>query len=222
MSVVLICSELPLDDHLAGTIVGGEDVQRESVSSAEAASKRLAQGDVSLVVIQRDLAGAVPLVRSMRRQSSTRRLSVVIVAPEEFDHDEVELLEAGANAILRIPATPEWDERLTRLMTIPVRMQIRCPVNLEILAQASATVETISASVVNLSVSGMLIESNQPLRIGEDLDFHFAIPGEEAAVRGCGRVVRLAGRNRYGVEFYGLEGDGIERLQAHLEGLTPV
>jgi hypothetical protein len=221
MPVVLICSRFPLDDHLAGTVVWGDHVERESVSSADEASRRLARGNVNLVLIQRDLIGAVPLVRSLRRQSSTRRLSVVIVAPEEFDSGEVELLEAGANAILRFPTTPEWDERLTRLLEVPVRMQVRFPVNLEILAQAGVAVETVSASAVNLSVSGMLLESSRALRIGEDLDFHFAIPGEEAAVRGCGRVVRLAGRNRYGVEFYGLEGDGVERLQAHLADLTP-
>lgn len=222
MPTVLICSRFPLYDRLEGTVVWGDHVERVFVSSADEARDRLAQGNLSLVLIQRDLIGAVPLVRSLRRQSSTRRLSVVIVAPEEFDPGEVELLEAGANAVLRFPTTPEWNERLTRLLEVPLRMQVRFPVNLEILAQAGAAVETVSASVVNLSVSGMLLESSQSLRIGEDLDFHFVTPGDEAPVRGCGRVVRFAGRNRYGIEFYGLEGDGLERLEAHLAELIPV
>ncbi len=216
MPTVLICSSFPIDDHLEGTVVWGDHVERESVSSADEASKRLARGDVNLVLIQRDLSGAVRLVSSLRRRGSTRRMSVAIVAPEEFDPGEVELLEAGANAILRSPTSPEWDERLTRLLEVPVRMQVRFPVNLEILVQAGAAVETFSASARNLSVSGMLLGSSQALRIGEDLDFHFVTPGDEAPVRGSGRVVRLAEHNSYGIEFYGLEGDGVERLQAQL------
>jgi hypothetical protein len=216
MPTVLICSGFPLDDHLEGTVIWRHHVERESVSSADEARRRLAQGNVNLVLIQRDLKGAVPLVRSLRGQSSTRRLSVVIVAPEEFDPGEIELLEAGANAILRFPTSPEWDERLTRLLEVPVRMQVRFPVNLEILARAGGAVETVSASAINLSVRGMLLGSGHVLRVGEDLDFHFVTPGDEAPVSGCGRVVRQAGRDRYGIEFYGLEGDGVERLQAHL------
>jgi CheY-like chemotaxis protein len=217
MPAVLICTHEPLDQQLGGTALWREDVERHAASSAEAAKKLLQSAKVHLLVVHRDLPGAAELLHVLRRQSDTRHLSMMVVAPEDFDPAEVELLEAGANAILRLPASAEWDERLTRLMEVPVRKDVRFPMSFEILTHPGGSVETVSALTVNLSVSGMLIASSFELRIGADLDFDFRLPDDDVTIRGCGRVVRMAARNRYGVEFYGLEGDGQERVQAFIE-----
>jgi len=221
MPTVLICSQRPLDEHLEQTVLWQDGVERLAVSSAEEARERLGQALVSLLVVQRDVPDALQLVRSVRRESHTRRLSLAVLAPEEFDPGELELLEAGANAILRFPADPEWDERLTRLLEVPVRKAVRLSVRFEVLAHIGANVETISATALNLSERGMLVESKHAPRLREDVDFQFQIPGEPTLVAGCGRVVRLAPRNGYGIEFYGLEGDAPGQIRSYLDGLAP-
>jgi hypothetical protein len=141
-------------------------------------------------------------------------MSIVVIARGELDPIEVELLEAGANAILRLPVTPDWDERLERLMEVPVRRETRLPVTFEVEARSGSGVETATATALNVSTSGMLIDSAFPLHMGDDVDFRFELPGLEGVVSGCGRVVRQAGRTQFGVEFYGLEGEGRELIAA--------
>jgi len=220
MPAVLICSEFPLDEHLDQTLLWRGDVTRHSANSSAEARRLVETTAFSLLLVQRDLPQAAELVHNLRRQSSTRGLSMAILAPEEFDPGEVMLLVAGANAILRFPAGPEWDERLRRLMDVPVRREVRLPVRFEIVAFPGAGVETFGAIALNLSVRGMLIEASRELRVGEDLDLHFQLPEEEHAVSGCARVVRMAGRQRFGLEFYGLESDGTERIRAYLDRLS--
>jgi CheY-like chemotaxis protein len=221
MPAILICSPQPLDKHLEETVLWQDDIERYVVSSAEEARERLGQARVNLLAVHRDVPDALQLVRSVRQESDTRRLSLAILAPAEFDPGELELLEAGANAILRFPATPEWNERLTRLMDVPVRKAVRFPVHLGVLAYAGATAGAISATALNLSERGMLLESKHAPRLREDLDFQFQIPGEPTLVKGCGRVVRFAPRNAYGIEFDGLEGDAPGQIRSYLDGLAP-
>jgi hypothetical protein len=219
MVKVVICSEERLDEILEDTALWRDDVQRVKTQGGSMVSSLVREHAADLLVVHRDVAGAVELVRTLRRAPETRRLSMVVVAPEDFNPLDVELLEVGANAILRLPPSPEWDERLTRLMSVPVRRAVRFPVQFEVLAQ-SGGVETLAAHALNLSVSGMLIESPRPLRVGEDLDFQFRLPDHDEVIRGCARVMRVAGPRRYGIEFYGLEGGGTSLVQLFVETLS--
>jgi hypothetical protein len=220
MVKVVICSEERLDETLEETALWREDVERVKTQSASDVSSLVREHGADLLVVHRDVAGAVELVRALRRAPETRKLSMVIVAPEDFNPLDVELLEVGANAILRLPPNLEWDERLTRLMSVPVRRDVRFSVEFEVLAQSGGVVETLAANALNLSVSGMLIESPRPLRVGEDLDFHFRLPDHDEVIRGCARVMRVAGPRRYGIEFYGLEGGGTSLVQLFVETLS--
>jgi hypothetical protein len=98
---------------------------------------------------------------------------------------------------------------------------MRAPVQFELEARTGDGVDTGAATVLNLSVSGMLIDSTFRLNIGEDLDLSFKLPGSEELIRGTARVVRQAGRTQYGLEFYGLEGDGRELIEAFIEITEP-
>jgi hypothetical protein len=128
------------------------------------------------------------------------------------------LLQGGANAILRLPAGPDWNERLAPLLSVAPRRAARIAVRLEFEGQGGLTVESFVATVLNLSESGMLVETKAPLAVGTDVDFRFRLRGGGEPVAGCGVVVREAGTGRYGVRFYGLEGDGRERVRAFVAG----
>jgi hypothetical protein len=53
------------------------------------------------------------------------------------------------------------------------------------------------------------------------VDLCFDLPGTEDTVRGTGRVVRRAGRTQFGIEFYGLEGDGRALIAAWIASAGP-
>jgi hypothetical protein len=103
-------------------------------------------------------------------------------------------------------------------MQVAQRKSVRAPVSVEF-EGASGGVEKILGRLVNLSVSGMLIECLAALDVGTDIDVSFQLPRAKTPVVGAGRIVRQAGRGRFGVEFHGLEGDGREQVQRFVECL---
>ncbi|MCU0241712.1 MAG: PilZ domain-containing protein [Vicinamibacteria bacterium] len=220
MPVVLLCSTESWEGALAETLVYRNDVERRQAASLEAALAALAAGRVDIVLIDRDLPNAVRLVQRVRRDARNRNVSVAVIAPGDFDVVEMELLEAGANAVLRLPAGPEWDERLARLITVPVRREARFPVVFEVEAKTGVAIHSVMALAVNISSNGMLVETDFCLKVGDDIDLRFRLPSGGEVVAGCARVVRQAACNRFGVEFYGLEGEGCSQIERFVEQLA--
>ena len=113
------------------------------------------------MLLDRDLQGAAALVKALRNDASTRGLSVVAMARGDFASSELVLLEAGVNAVLRLPPTGDWDDRLFRLIHVPARREVRVAVSLQLDLGLGATGDTFTAQALNLSVNGMLIETGR-------------------------------------------------------------
>src|SRR5689334_16551885 len=103
MPTVLIGSLSSFDDELGSTVLAREDAVRHWVTTADEMVSMAELLKPDLVLIGSDLPGAGPAVSRLRRDPGTRRTSIVVIARGELDPAEVELLEAGANAILRLP-----------------------------------------------------------------------------------------------------------------------
>jgi len=213
MITVLLCSVKPLDDLLNGTLLWREDVNRRLAHSVDEAEQVVKQGEVDILVVDRDLPGASELIGALRKDLQTRNLSIAVVADGDFEAGEIELLSAGAWAILRLPPDAEWEERLARLMSVPARKDVRLEVSFEIEMGDAGGITSAVATTLNLSARGMLIECAFPLQLGDVLDLRFQLPGAEHTILGCGRIVRQAGRNRFGLEFYGLENEGASHIE---------
>jgi CheY-like chemotaxis protein len=216
----LICSESSLDGDLVSTIVFRSNVERHHARSAEEAKPTARRLKPDIVLVDRDLPRAAELVRALREDPDTRRLSVVALARGEFASSELTLLEAGVNAVLRLPPTGDWDDRLVRLMHIPARREVRVKVSLQLDLGLGATGETFHAQALNVSVNGMLIESKHPLRVGDDLSFTFSLPDGGGEVQGNVTVVRHAATpTQYGVELTHVKGDGRVKIKRWVDGL---
>ena len=216
MPVALICTQADLQSDLGHTLLWRAGMERHVATRLEDARMMAVAARPDIVIVDRELPRSDRLVAALREDPSTRGLSIVVAARGDFDPVEVELLEAGANAILRLPAGPEWDERLPRLLNVPVRRQARFTVDFDVEAVVGA--EPASATALNLSVSGMLLESPVGLAVGDEVQLRFQIPDSEHAVATTARVVRVAAPGQYGVEFGRVEGDASERLHAFVTG----
>lgn len=213
MAKILICAPDPLTDDLHGTVIWREGNERHLAATFQEAFVMAVAVRPDLIVVDRDLPRAARFVDDLRKDAGTRNVSIVVAARGDMADLELQLLEAGANAVIRLPAGPEWDERLSHLMRVPPRRAARVPLRIQFEGK-TAHVETVWGSVLNLSATGMLIEASGPLAIGADLDFKFLLPGGSAHIRGTGQIVREAKKGCYGVHFYGVEGDGVARLMA--------
>ena len=218
MTAVLICTHGDADKDLAGTLLWREGIERQVVAKMEEARMLAVAARPRLVVIDRDLPWAARIVAALREDASTRGLSIVVMARGDFDAAEVELLEAGANAILRLPAGPEWNERLERLMDVPVRKETRFPVSFAVEASSNGTAGA-NAQALNLSASGILIETAVPLEVRDEVQLQFGLPVTVEPMRVEGQVVRLAAPSQFGVEFRLIVPEESRRIQGYLASL---
>jgi hypothetical protein len=219
MTAVLICSHAEdLKADLGGTLLWRQDVERQVATKMEEARMLAVAARPRLVVIDRDLPWAARMVSALREDPTTRGLSLVVMARGDFDAAEVELLECGANAILRLPAGPEWNQRLERLMDVPVRKETRFPVSFGLEASSNGGAAA-KAQALNLSASGMLIETEFALKVLDEVQLQIGLPVAIDTMRVAGQVVRLAAPSQFGVEFRRVGPGESRQIQGYLASL---
>lgn len=219
MTAVLLCTHADVKDDLSRTLLWRDDVERRVVIKMDEALMFAVAAKPKLVVIDRDLPWASRAVTALREDPTTRGLSVVVMARGDFDASEVELLECGANAVLRLPAGPEWNDRLQRLMEVPVRKEARFPVAFEVETSSNGGGGKAEAQALNLSANGILIETGSPLEMQEEVQLQFRLAPAPDAIRVAGQVVRMAAPTQYGIEFRRVGAHEARRIQKFLDAL---
>ena len=192
---VLVCSERDLRPDLAGTLIGRQGIEVYRAESFEDARLLCTTLGTRVVLVDRDLPKAGSLIRRLRQDPATRQRSIAILARGDMQEVEFELLSAGANAIFRLPPDSGWDERLQRLLSVPVRHNARLTVRIEVDTQPEC-----AAAILNLSSGGMLLATHHKLHVNDELGFRFRVP-YGSNVEGRARVAREAPPTGYGVEF---------------------
>ena len=213
MAVVLICSSRSLDGDLQDTVLFRSGIERVQVRSVAEVQSRLAAGPVALLCIHRTVAGIEGLIKTLRR-SPLKRISIVVLSEDDFDPSEIELLEAGANAILRLPTADDFDERVGRLIEVPSRKDVRLPVRLQVVA-SSGFGSTVPVLAQNLSATGILLESNHQLNMGDEVSLTLRFEESRELFSANAHITRTAGPNRYGARFTSIT-KGEEALKTFL------
>jgi hypothetical protein len=216
MPLILICSESALLDDLSETPLGRRDLELRAAVSLEEAQSLVIHQHPSLIVIDRDLKWARPLITLIREEARMRDASIVVAARGASSVIEKDLLADGADVILRLPSTTAWDDHIDRLLSLSTRRDIRVPLTLRVDAQVGD--DLVDATIINLGLRGMLIQSPVPLEVGCEIEFAIRIPGDKQLLTGSGRVARQASSTQYGVEFLLLEKEDQERLYRLLCG----
>ena len=197
---------------LGQTLLWRKDVKRQVVTALGPAQAGIRERP-SLALLERDLPWAEGFIRAVREDEATRATSIAIYAPGEMDPVEMDLIAAGANAVLRLPVDRDWDKRLARLVHVPPRQAVRVPVFVAL--ETEGAVRTTLGTSVNLSESGLLLQA-QALDLGADILFAFRLPGASDPVRGRARVVRMGPDDGFGLEFSEISGDCLELIRAYV------
>jgi CheY-like chemotaxis protein len=220
MPVALLCTHAILDAELGHTLLWRDGVERVVIAKPEEARMMAVAAKPDLVLVDRDLPWCERFVAGLREDPTTRGLSIAILARGEMDPGEVALLEAGANAILRVPPDDDWDERLHALLSVPARRDARFAVSFDVETVAGPSDVAVHGTALNLSARGLLLESPVPLRVGDDLALNLGMPDPWGAATAPGFVVREAGPGRFGVAFGALDVASRERIQGFVESLA--
>jgi hypothetical protein len=213
-AIALICSDATLEAELGHTFLWRRDFRRRYATEL-AVAQQIAQSDSPVIaLIERDLPWAERFLTLLRRNPATREMPTVVLARGAVRAVEADLLDAGADAVLRLPPGPEWDADFARVVGLPLRREERLELSLRVDAQVAD--DLVSATIVNIGVNGMLIQSSVPLEIGREIEFAFSLPEQPVLISGSGRVVRQAAPTEFGVEFLRLDAEDRERIRALL------
>jgi CheY-like chemotaxis protein len=223
MPIALLCSAGPLPE-LKETVLARHDVERRFARTADEVRRATRDVRPDIAVVDGNLAGLKDVVVGLRRYP--RQVSIVVLAREGMPADSVELIEAGANAVLSPPPGPDWDKAFSRLSTVPPRKHTRVPVYFELEVHIPGQLHVGLGTILNLSIHGALIETEHPLQLGDALEVRFRLPAPAGPVQGNARVLRLDAARRFGVEFFGLAGKGQEAVSSfvadhHTEMMDP-
>jgi CheY-like chemotaxis protein len=191
---VLIVSSRALDAELGRTVLWRADIERVFARDADAALETARSAAPSLTVVDAsDRETALALIRRLRQDTAIHSTAIVALTRAPGADDEEAFRGAGANLVLAGPVSPVlWDVRLGELLSIPPRRELRVPVLLELWVVGPEQ-EPLAGLGLNISVHGMLVETERPLEVGCKLDLAFGLPGRPEELRVVGQVVRDAG-----------------------------
>ena len=195
----------------------------ERVRGGTGLAARLRENRYELILFSAEgIDPMFPLTLSAIRkvQSPCRAASVLLAGTTPSDPIAVAALESGANGVLPWPAPPELcRERIAKFLDIPLRRDVRVLVKLKVSLETKT--KRILCESQNLSKSGILIRSGEPLAIGTEAALEFTLPGEAAGISVRARVVRHTKVPKepmpgIGLQFVDVPPDALSRLERFL------
>ena len=217
MTKVLACATEATLGELADSPVWREEFQRQAVANAAQAISAAASFRPNLILIDLELPSAESLLKQLRGKDETRESSIIVLSRGEQLAEELGLLDAGANAVLRLPPSPEWDGRVAPLLSVPTRKQTRIDAALKFVVKTKHA--EVRSKVVNMSTTGMRVDCASALSMGSEVRFSLELPGFESSsgeIKGTARIVRLAGPGSYGLKFLAFEEGDQELIRRYV------
>jgi len=164
-------------------------------------------GKANLIITSLDMPGmnGEHLCSLIRDDAALRKVSIIIVCPETAENLR-RCEQCDANAFIATPVNSAvLLQEAYRLLHVTPRRSCRIRVKLTI--EATAKEKPFTGYIENISASGMLFLSPEPLFEGDTLQCSFSLPGLSRIVT-VAEIVRVMKReneaeplNRYGVIF---------------------
>jgi CheY-like chemotaxis protein len=181
-------------------------IEVEHCEDSRAALTRLeGQAFDALLVDCKEEPAALELISNARKTAVNR--STLVIGMVDGRNRVREVFARGANFILYKPISPERASTSLRAARGLMRRERRRDQRITLHGKASlayATTEDAPATVVELSESGMGIQSDRKLPPRCKVYFQFSLPGQVTSVRLSGEVVWQDSSGRVGIRFAGV------------------
>ena len=207
MKKIVLLKELRSFLQVEKNILNRADFQIFVVTSAEDIVKTHRTEKVDLIILQLDMDGtsAEKICSFLRKDEDLKHVSILIVCNNtETDIDRVQ--KCKANSYLTKPLRHEQlMQKVTQLLAIPDRQDYRVLLKIKVNGKSSSV--PFFCYSYNISVSGMLIETEKILNRGDIISCSFFLPGADQIVSEAEvmRTVRTEnGSFQYGIKYINL------------------
>lgn len=155
--------------------------------------------------------------------SLCRRSPILLLSANDEADSARSYIGRGANRCIRLEdAAEEIQASTSSLLNVAPRKDARFMARLEI--KIGGAKDMILCQTDNLSISGMLIQTERRYELGTKIHFEFSIGEDPRPVSGVAEIMRhtLTGRDQVGgigVRFLSFGGDSERRFESFLHGL---
>jgi DNA-binding response OmpR family regulator len=189
------------------------------VASSGAEALALAEKEMPELIIYDDNVGdftSEDFVQALHSREGSDEVPVMVILDQGDEAREGPILRAGASAVVFHPPDEiEMNAKVCELLGISLRRHVRTFVKMKVDATLGAS--THFATIGNISLGGVLIETEQRVRAGDIIKLSFFLPGDDEAITVISKVVRevpAAGEGRaYGCQFLDLS--DVARTRIH-------
>ena len=162
------------------------------------------------------------LVAMIRDGGSASHSTSILVVAEYHSADAARsLIGRGVNRVMLLDESPAViDRHMAELLHIAPRADIRLSTRLR--TSVADGTEEVLGEVVNLSISGLLVETDTEFEIGDQVAVSIYTGNRNDPVLAKGEVVRRAAPERgnvdgFGIRFLSFAADGQQRIEVVLE-----
>ena len=173
-----------------------------------------------LIVIDLDMPDmpSDELCSLLRKEPAPNPVKILIaVEPKETDIKRAE--QCGANTYITKPINSAlFFSKIASLLDVQARKAYRMPVKATVAGEMGNI--KLTASAINVSSTGILIESEQPLNVSDVINCSFLLPGT-LAISVMGEVVRILKKPAGNIHQYGIRFTSISAsAQRIIEGFV--
>lgn len=155
-----------------------------------------------------DMEGA-DFCKNIRKDEETKKTSLILVVAKDDDHKVSEIMASGCNDFITFPLNKLiLDQKLGIYLNIATRKAARIMVQIKIETKSYQGFHL--GTSVNLSKSGMLLETPINLNKGEEIFLKFFLPKNLKKIETKALVVReedFKNLKRYGLKFIEINQD---------------
>lgn len=190
-------------------------------SSAESAIEIHKKENVDLIISDLDMPGGMggdELSSYIREHLPLKKVSILILCDDEGSFDR-RCKTCGANAFLVRPLDSEsLNRKVSELLNISEREHMR--VLMKVSVEGNVEGETFFSLSENISNTGLLINTEKELQVGDRLFCSFLLQSEQVTIEG--EIARIEERqkdqNRYGIKFLDLDPVVSQKIKSFIQG----
>ncbi len=211
--ILLVEGPMPLEG-LSGSLFRRRECVLEVASSA-AEGLEVAEGShPDLVLYDGRVSDMSPEEFALALRSlDGPRCPVIAFVGDGEDARIAALAKSGVDAVFPRPADEiAVNAAMCELLGISLRRHLRTFVKIKVDATYGGT--THFATISNISLGGVLVDSDKPIAMGEVVKLSFFLPGDDVPITVIGKVVRQEkdSKHSYGCQFLDLTETQLQRI----------
>jgi DNA-binding response OmpR family regulator len=219
IQALIACGEDSLAQNLAYKL-GALGLRVVLAEQTHLASSLVTNETFELVVVDCELQGGLEFIELVRHQSTNRRMVVtaLVSGAEEARRSN----QFGADFILNKPLDSEMTRKALRAAHTMIIREARESIREPIRVPAALSIGDVpfEGVVVDVSESGLGLEVERDVSVGQQLQIEFSLPGSDRQVRCTGKVMRVEA-GRVGIHFLYLSAASAEVVMGWLRAHSP-